>query len=92
MREPRTQGLLERARESKGQDGRDIKSWLERTVEEDVRELRIDEEEESKMIDSGVESNLENVLGRFREKHSDVEVSLEENDQKLKVLLVFMSC
>ena len=99
MQESKNQDVFIRAEESRKQDDQGImvwlvtqrENWLDSTVIDEVKDLKIEEDhdddnDEAKTLAlEGEAEGLRTVLEKFRTEHRGIEVSMEENEQKLKV-------
>ena len=96
MRDTETKAIMQRAEESRLQNAEGIMAWLvtqhddwlDKSVEDNVRELRLTSEE-VKDEDPGNGTNTEELrllLKKFQDDHVEVEASLNEEDQKIEVI------
>lgn len=95
MEEPTNQDVLTAARQSRGKSGEGIKSWLvnqhpswlEKTVETGVKELKIEEDALSDAEKHGdnVQEDIPAIVAKFKERHGGIELALNPEGTKLNV-------
>ena len=101
MQDPKNQAVFTRVEESRKQNDQGImvwlvtqhEDWLDSTVVDEVKDLTLDEDKddnadgaEGRTLEVGSEG-LQPLLQQFREEHPSVQVSVQEKEQQLKVLL-----
>ena len=101
MREPKNQDVFIKAEESRKQDDQGIMVWLvtqhedllDSAVVDEVNDLKLEEDQDDdKAATKGADleegsEDLRSLLEKFRVEHRDVQVSMEENEEKLKVCI-----
>ena len=87
---------MQRAEESRQQNDQGIMAWLvtqhddwlDKSVEDNVRELRLASEEarEDENSSGFTAEDMQSLLKKIRDEHVDLEVAYNEEDQRIEVI------